>query len=241
MLPLERGHAMIDIRPYASLGGGHYGWLKTRHHFSFADYEEEERMGWGSLVAWNDDEIAPGAGFPAHAHADIDIITYVRAGALTQGDSLGHDGCMAAGRVQVMNAGSGMRHSEYNLGQEPAHLFQIWLRPQQAGGRPDCQAGAFPRRDDAGAFVLLASGQDGEQPAPRLRSDARVLGLSLRAGQWARYAALPERHLYLVPSLGQLAVNGRRLSARDGAAIRFEPDLRFEALQDCELLLVDAS
>jgi len=232
---------MIDIRPYASLGGSHSGWLKTRHHFSFADYEEEERMGWGALLVWNDDEIAPGAGFPAHAHADIDIITYVRAGSLTQGDSLGHDGCMEAGRVQVMSAGSGMRHSEYNLGREPAHLFQIWLRPQRAGGRPDCQAGRFPCLDMAGAFVLLASGQDGEATAaPRIRSDARVLALTLRAGQAARYTALPERHLYLVPSLGQLAVNGRRLSARDGAAIRFEPDLHFDALEDCQLLLVDA-
>ncbi|GAB0118311.1 pirin family protein [Acidisoma sp. 7E03] len=231
---------MIDIRPFASLGGTHCGWLKARHHFSFADYEEEERMGWGALLVWNDEEIAPGAGFPAHVHTDIDIITYVRSGALTQGDSLGHDGRVEAGHVQVMSAGSGIRHSEYNLEPVPAHLFQIWLRPQRGGGRPDCQARHFPCLDHAGAFVLLASGEAGEEPVPRLRSDARVLGLNLRAGQWARYAALPERHLYLVPSHGQITVNGRQLAARDGAAIRFEPDLRFEALEDSAVLLVDA-
>lgn len=231
---------MIDLRPYHSLGGSHCGWRKSRHHFSFADYQEEERMGWGALVVWNDDEIAPGAGFPAHAHADIDIITYVRAGALTQGDSLGHDGRVEAGRVQVMSAGSGMRHSEYNLGQEPAHLFQIWLRPQQQGGRPDCRARAFPCPSRAGDFVVLAAGQAEGEDVPRLRSDARVLGLTLRAGQEARYIADPHRHLYLVPSRGSLTVNGHFLGARDGAAISAEEVLCLKALQDSDVLLVDA-
>jgi len=231
---------MIDLRPYESLGGSHCGWLKTRHHFSFADYQEEERMNWGSLLVWNDDEIAPGAGFPAHAHADIDIITYVRAGALTQGDSMGHDGCMEAGRVQVMSAGSGMRHSEYNFGQEPAHLFQIWLRPQQEGGRPDCWAQSFPRLNRAGDFVVLASGQAEAEDVPRIRSDARVLGLILRAGQQTCYVAGPGRHLYLVPSRGSVTVNGRLLAARDGAAITGETVLHLTAPQDSEALLVDA-
>lgn len=231
---------MIDLRPYHSLGGSHCGWLKSRHHFSFADYQEEERSSWGSLLVWNDDEIAPGAGFPAHAHADIDIITYVRAGALTQGDSLGHDGRVEAGRVQVMSAGSGMRHSEYNLGQEPAHLFQIWLRPQQEGGRPDCRARTFPCQSRPGHFVVLASGHAEGEDVPRIRSDARVLGLILREGQQTRYIADPARHLYLVPSRGSVTVNGRLLAARDGAAITGEEVLSLQALQDAELLLVDA-
>lgn len=231
---------MIDLRPYHSLGSSLCGWLKSRHHFSFADYQEEERTSWGALLVWNDDEIAPGAGFPAHAHSDIDIITYVRAGALTQGDSLGHDGRMDAGWVQVMSAGSGMRHSEYNLGQEPAHLFQIWLRPQQEGGRPDCWSGSFPCPGRAGTFVVLASGHAEEEDVPRIRSDARVLGLTLRAGQEARYAARPDRHLYLVPSRGSVTVNGQRLGVRDGAAIAGETVLHLEALEDADLLLVDA-
>ena len=106
---------MIDIRPYKSFGGGNHGWLNTRHHFSFADYLDDERMNWGALRVWNDDEIAPGAGFPAHPHANMEIITYVRQGAITHGDSLGNKGRTGAGDVQVMSAGSGIRHDEYNL------------------------------------------------------------------------------------------------------------------------------
>ena len=125
---------MIEVRPFASLGGADHGWLKAKHHFSFANYYEPSRMDWGALRVWNDDEIAPGTGFPAHPHADMEIVTYVRTGAITHQDSLGNKGRTEAGDVQVMSAGTGIRHAEYNLEPETTTLFQIWILPTKAGG-----------------------------------------------------------------------------------------------------------
>ena len=126
----------IERRPFASLGHADHGWLNARHHFSFADYYDEERMHWGAIRVWNDDEIAPRSGFPPHPHADMEIITYVRTGAITHQDSLGNKGRTAAGDVQVMSAGTGIRHAEYNLEDETATLFQIWIMPSARGGQP---------------------------------------------------------------------------------------------------------
>ena len=120
---------MIERRPFENLGGARYDWLKTKHHFSFADYFDPQRMGWGALRVWNDDEIATGTGFPPHPHADMEIITYVRQGAITHQDSLGNKGRTEAGDVQVMSAGTGIRHSEHNFEPETTTLFQIWIQP----------------------------------------------------------------------------------------------------------------
>ena len=231
---------MIDMRPYRTLGGGHHGWLKTRHHFSFADYEEEERHGWGALSVWNDNEIAPGAGFPAHPHSNIDIITYVRQGAIMHDDSLGNRARMEAGSVQVLSAGSGIRHSEYNKDDETAHLFQIWIKPEQSGGAPAWSDRRFPKTDRAGQFIVLASGFQQDLDAAPLRSGARVLGLALTAGQRVEYRPDPRRHLYLVPACGTVLVNGLRAAERDGIAIADEDSLVLEALDDCDLVMVDA-
>ena len=124
---------MIEKRPFARLGGANHGWLATKHHFSFADYQDPERMNWGRLRVWNDDEIAPDTGFPAHPHADMEIITYVTEGAVTHQDSLGNKGRTEAGDVQVMSAGTGIRHSEYNREPETTKLFQIWILPTRRG------------------------------------------------------------------------------------------------------------
>ena len=127
------GNHMIERRPFENLGGAGYDWLKTKHHFSFADYFDPQRMGWGALRVWNDDEIAPGTGFPPHPHADMEIITYVRQGAITHQDSLGNKGRTEAGDVQVMSAGTGIRHSEYNFEPETTKIFQIWIQPTSRG------------------------------------------------------------------------------------------------------------
>lgn len=231
---------MIERRPFNELGGADHGWLKAKHHFSFARYYDPERMGHGSLRVWNDDEIAPNTGFPTHPHAEMEIITYVRQGAITHEDSLGHKGRTEAGDVQVMSAGSGIRHAEYNRESVPTTLFQIWIEPGVGGGEPSFGAKPFPKADRSGRFVTLASGFAGDDEALPIRAEARVLGATLQAGQTAEYQLGRGRHGYLVPAVGSIEVNGVRIGTRDGAAIRDETVLKIKALEDSELVLVDA-
>ena len=232
---------MIDVRPFDELGGADHGWLKARHHFSFADYHDPRKMNWGSLRVWNDDEIAANTGFPPHPHANMEIVTYVRKGAITHQDSLGNKGRTGAGDVQVMSAGSGIRHAEYNLEGETTTLFQIWILPTRTGGAPSWGAKPFPKADRSGQFVTLASGFEDDADALPIRTDARVLGATLKAGESAEYAAEAARHLYLVPATGSVEINGVFVNARDGAAVTGEDTLTIEALEDSELVMVDAA
>ena len=232
---------MIDVRPFASLGGANHGWLNAKHHFSFSDYYDEKRMDWGQLRVWNDDEIQPNSGFPPHPHANMEIITYVRKGAITHKDSLGNTGRTEAGDVQVMSAGSGIRHAEYNLEPETTTLFQIWILPKSAGGKPSWGTKPFPKDDRSGRFVTLASGLADDADVLPIRADARVLGATVNAGQSVEYKSDGKRHLYLVPATGAIEVNGVRVNARDGAAITGEASLTIKALEDAELVLVDAA
>jgi len=232
---------MIERRPFSTLGGERLGWLDTHHHFSFADYHDPERMGWGALRVWNDDEIAPGTGFGPHPHADMEIVTYVRQGAVSHQDSLGNKGRTEAGDVQVMSAGSGIRHAEYNHDSEPVNLFQIWILPTRRGGEPGWGTKPFPKGDRSGRLVPLASGDPTDSDALPIRADARLLGATLKAGENVTYRLNPGRHAYLVPASGAVEVNGTRIEARDGAAIRDEPELRIAALEDAELVLVDSA
>jgi len=232
---------MIDIRPFASLGAANHGWLDARHHFSFADYHDPERVHWGALRVWNDDTFAPKSGFPTHPHSDMEIVTYVREGAITHRDSLGNEGRTEAGDVQVMSAGTGIRHSEYNLGDEATRLFQIWIIPDARGGEPGWGARPFPKADRAGQFVTLASGMAGDDDALPIRANARVLGATLQAGESVTYATDPSRHAYLVPATGRVAIDGAELAARDGAAITGLDRFTIEALEDSEIVMVDAA
>jgi redox-sensitive bicupin YhaK (pirin superfamily) len=229
---------MIEKRSFQSLGGADHGWLNAHHHFSFADYYDPARLGWGRIRVWNDDEIKGDSGFPPHPHADMEIITYVREGAVTHEDSLGNKGRTEAGSVQVMSAGSGIRHAEYNADAETIRLFQIWLLPRARGGEPYWNTKPFPKGDRSGKFVVLASGY-GEADALPIRADGRVLGATVTAGETISYDLSPGSFAYLVPSTGAVEVNGVRLEARDGAAIRDEPQLEVKALQDAELVMVE--
>ena len=232
---------MIELRPFASLGGDKLDWLDTRHHFSFAGYRDPERMGWGALRVWNDDEIAPGTGFPPHPHADMEIITYVRQGAISHEDSLGNKGRTDAGDVQVMSAGSGIRHAEYNHEQGPTRIFQIWIIPTSRGGTPSWGTRPFPQEERSGRLIPLASGDSADSEALPIRADARVLGARLESGQEIEYRLRPGRHAYLVPARGAVSVNGVRIGERDGAAIRDEASLRISALDgEAEFVLVDS-
>ena len=179
---------MIERRPFNKLAGGDHGWLKAKHHFSFADYDNPGRAGWGSLRVWNDDEIAPDSGFPPHPHANMEIITYVREGAVTHKDSLGNEGRTEAGDVQVMSAGTGIRHAEYKLEQQPTRIFQIWITPSSKGGSPAWGSQPFPKADRSGRLVTLASGFDNDNDALPIRARARVLGATLKVGETVEYA-----------------------------------------------------
>ena len=232
---------MIDLRPFASLGGADHGWLKAKHHFSFANYHDPKRMNWGKIRVWNDDVIAPQSGFPPHPHADMEIITYVRTGAITHQDSLGNKGRTGAGDVQVMSAGTGITHAEYNVEDELTTLFQIWILPNQRGERPSWGSRPFPKDGRAGRFVTLASGLDGDADALRIRTDARVAGATIAAGETVDYPLGRDRRAYLVPATGALEIEGVRVNARDGAAISDVDTLRIKALEDSEVVLVDAA
>jgi redox-sensitive bicupin YhaK (pirin superfamily) len=233
---------MIEKRPFDSLGRFDADWLAARYHFSFSGYHEPSRVHWGALRVWNDDTIQPKTGFPPHPHSDMEIITYVRTGAITHQDSMGNRGRTEAGDVQVMSAGAGVTHAEYNLEDEATTLYQIWILPKERGGKPFWGAAKFPKSDRAGALVTLASGFADDQRAGALpiRQDARVLAATLGKGQVVSYPLGAGRYAYLALAKGQARVNGVELGPRDGAAIREESDIRIEADVDAEIVLVDA-
>jgi len=237
----EGPETMIDRRPFESLGGADHGWLKARHHFSFASYYDPKRVSHGALRVWNDDEIAPNSGFPPHPHSDMEIITYVREGAITHKDSLGNQGRTPAGDVQVMSAGTGIRHAEYNLEPVTTRIFQIWIEPTRKGGQPAWGAKPFPKADRSGRLVVLASGVEGDDDALPIRADARVLGATLKAGQTIDYPLGQDRRGYLVPAVGAVDVEGVRVGPRDGAAISDVETLHIRALEDAEIVFVDAA
>ena len=231
---------MIDVRRFEDLGAFRFDWLNAKHHFSFGSYHNPKRMGWGALRVWNDDEIQPGTGFPPHPHAEMEIITYVRDGAITHQDSLGNKGRTVAGDVQVMSAGKGIRHAEYNQENELTRIFQIWIMPDERGGEPFWDSRSFPKNDRAGELVVLASGRKGDDDALPIRADARVLGGTLKSGQSASYALEPGRHAYLALAKGAAIVNGETLGPRDGAAIVDELSIEIKAMEDAEIVLVDS-
>ncbi|MDJ0978868.1 MAG: pirin family protein [Erythrobacter sp.] len=238
---------MIELRPFESLGAANHGWLDAHHHFSFAGYHDPARVQWGAIRVWNDDTIAPGTGFPTHPHQDMEIITYVRKGAITHTDSMGNEGRTEAGDVQVMSAGTGVRHSEYNREDEDTQIFQIWIIPSERGGEPAWGARAFPKGERAGQFVTLASGavpdgvNDNDGPLP-IRTDAKVMGATIKAGQSVTYdIADARRHLYLVPATGKVQIKDTIANARDGVAITQLEEVTITALEDSEIVLVDAA
>ena len=232
---------MIDLRPFNTLGAADHGWLDAHHHFSFADYFDPQRSQWGNLRVWNDDTIAPGTGFPPHPHRDMEIITFVREGAITHQDSLGNTGRTVAGDVQVMSAGTGIRHSEYNLEDVTTRIFQIWILPTAKGDAPSWGTRPFPKGNRSGHFVTLASGYPDDGEALPIRTDARVVAAFLRAGESAEYTLGRDRKAYLVPATGAVEIDGLHANARDGVAISEVDLLRVTAIEDSELVLVDAA
>ncbi|MEM1106213.1 MAG: pirin family protein [Pseudomonadota bacterium] len=229
---------MIDIRRFEDLGTFKNNWLKAHYHFSFAHYVDPARRGVGKLRVWNDDTIQPGEGFPPHGHESMEIITYVRKGAITHRDSLGNEGRTEAGDVQVMSAGHGIQHSEWNAEPGETQIFQLWIEPRTAGGAPKWGTKAFPKASRTGAWEILASGL-GDEGALEINQDARVLGATLGAGEALSYEIAPGRRGYLVLATGAASLNGQDVSARDGAEIASGAALQIEAREDSEFLLVE--
>lgn len=231
---------MIELRPFDRLGRFRNDWLDAHYHFSFADYYDPSRMGWGVLRVWNDDTIRAQTGFPPHGHRDMEIVTYVRKGAITHEDGLGNTGRTEAGDVQVMSAGRGIMHAEYNREDEDTQIFQIWIQTDRAGHPPHWETGRFPGAERSGRLVPLASGRPGHDGALPIHQDAAVFGATLLKGEAVEHR-LDGRRAYLVPAKGEVLVNGVRAQARDGVAIADEALVRIEAVgeEPAELVLVD--
>jgi len=231
---------MIDIRKFDSLGHADHGWLDARHHFSFANYYDPARTGWGDLLVWNDDKVEAGKGFGRHGHKDMEIITYVRSGAVTHRDSMNNEGRTKAGDVQVMSAGTGVLHEEWNLEDKDTTLFQIWIKPNKTGLKPSWDQAAFPKRDRDGKLVALASGEDKHAAdALYISADATIYGATLARGTVLTHELGEGRLAYLVPAKGRLKVNGVEVEERAGAAISDLRSLTIEAEDDSEIVLVD--
>jgi len=232
---------MIEKRTFRDLAHIDHEWLQARHHFSFGKYWDPKWMGFGPVRVWNDDEINPQTGFPMHGHKDMEIITYVREGAITHRDNMGNEGRTEAGDVQVMSAGKGIMHSEYNLEDEQTKLFQIWIEPRLPGGSARWDAKAFPKGDRADSLEILASGfdEDIENGALMIRADARLYGATLASGTLIEHQVADGGRIYLVGSSGRLRINGEEIAARDALAIRDVTSLKIEALGDAELVFVE--
>jgi redox-sensitive bicupin YhaK (pirin superfamily) len=232
---------MLQLRTWETLGGGDHDWLKARHHFAIDSLGNPAHARLGSLVVWNDDEIAPHGGFPMHAHRDMEIVTYVREGVLHHEDNSGGRGEIRAGNVQALSAGRGIRHSEYNDGNAPLRIFQIWLLPRRRGIDPGWATKSFAEAQRAGRLVPLASGFPEDEDTLQIDADARVLGARVEAGQRIAYALPSTRYGYLVPARGRVLVNNHQVGERDGIAITGESGIAITALETAEIILVDAA
>ncbi len=228
---------MITLRKSADRGGGHHGWLDTKHSFSFADYHDPQHMGFGPLRVINEDRIAGGAGFPTHPHRDMEILTWVLDGALAHRDSEGHQATIRPGELQRMTAGTGMRHSEFNASRTASvHLLQIWIQPERQDLPPGYEQTAF---DDLDGKLRLVAARDGRDGAVTIHQDAELWVARLTARQETTFAPKPGRVQWVQVARGAVDLNGQHLAAGDGAAINDESALTLRAELPAELLLFD--
>ena len=232
---------MITIRPADRRGVSRYDWLDSRHTFSFDHYYEPKWMGYRSLRVINDDRVAPGAGFPTHGHRDMEILTWVLQGALAHKDSTGGGSTLAAGEIQRMSAGTGIRHSEFNHSQtEPVHFLQIWLLPERKGIEPGYEQRAVPSEERVGRLRLIAA-PEGRGGAVSIRQDADVYATLLGPGESVTHVLRPERHVWIQMASGKVVVNGLPLEAGDGAAVSEETQVQLVGTEPSEALLFDLS
>ncbi len=231
-------NSAVTVYPYASLGHINHGWLDAHYHFSFSNYYNPSRMGFGSLLVINDDTIMAGKGFPTHAHDNMEIITYVRHGAITHTDSMGNVGKTKAGDVQVMSAGTGVRHSEYNLENEDTRLYQIWIKPNTENAVPRWEAREFPKEFINNQLNVLVSGrtEHSKENCSFIYADAVIYGGKLQAGKTIVHAI--KHQAYILASVGSFSINDNIMQQGDGAEV-IDKTLDIIAHTDCELLIID--
>ncbi|HEY3916312.1 MAG TPA: pirin family protein [Stellaceae bacterium] len=230
---------MIVIRPRENRGKTVLGWLDSRHTFSFGDYADPDHMGFRALRVINEDRVIPGAGFPPHAHRDMEIVTYVLDGAIEHKDTLGNSSVIRPGEVQRMSAGTGIRHSEYNPSQnERVHFLQIWILPEKEGIAPGYEQRDFPAAEKRGRWRLVAS-PDGREGSVAVHQDADLYASLLRAGETLDFALRPGRYAWLQIARGQARLEDGVMKEGDGAAIGQEARIAVTAEADSELLLFD--
>src|SRR2546421_82999 len=228
---------MINIRRSDERGGGDFGWLNTKHTFSFDQYHDANFMGFRSLRVINEDWVQGGHGFPMHPHRDMEIITYVLDGALEHKDSMGNGSIIRTGEIQRMSAGTGVRHSEFNASQtEPVHLFQIWIMPDVLHIQPSYEQKKIDRGKMRGNWLLIAA-KNVSETAVQIHQDAKLFVASLEDNQLLEYAIEPGRHAWLQVARGHFEVNGMPLEAGDGVAYSQERTVQLKGKG--EVLLFD--
>ncbi len=226
---------MINKISYESLGHVNHGWLEARHHFSFGSYQDPNRTGFGDLVVINDDLIAAQSGFATHGHDNMEIITYVRQGAITHEDSLGNKGKTNAGDVQVMSAGTGVKHSEHNLEDETTSLYQIWIKPNALNVEPRWDAMEFPKEHVENRLNLIVGGSD-EAPL-FIHANADIYAGKIKAKKELNHKL--KRSGYVLASFGAFEVNGIKLKKGDALEITDAEELKITTHEESELLVID--
>jgi quercetin 2,3-dioxygenase len=230
---------MITTRRAAERGKANFGWLDSRHTFSFGHYHDDAHMGFGPLRVINEDRVTPGAGFDTHGHRDMEILSYVLEGELAHKDSIGTGSVIRPGEVQRMSAGTGIRHSEFNSSRDaPVHFLQIWIEPERNGLAPGYEQKAFPPEERRGRLRLVAS-RDGAQGSITVHRDVALYAALVAPGDRLRHALAQTRAAWLQVTRGAVTVNGSLLRAGDGAAIDGESETAVDGKEDGEVLLFD--
>ena len=230
---------MLDVIQSESRGSADHGWLRAKHTFSFAEYQNPERVEFGKVRVINEDRIAPGKGFATHPHRDMEIVTYVIDGAIAHKDSMGNGTVITAGEIQRMTAGTGVQHSEFNHSQdEELHLLQIWIYPEKNGLEPGYEQTRYSREEKLNHLRLVGS-RDGRDGSITIHQDVDLYASVLEAGNELSLDLRPNRKIFVQVVDGDIAVNGQRLSAGDGAQMEDEPVLQVSALTEAEFLVFD--
>ena len=231
---------MISIFPYSELGNHNYGWLDAHYHFNFAEYYHPDKAGYPPLIVWNDDCIQPGTGFPMHSHQDMEIITYIRQGAITHEDSLGNKGVTKAGEIQIMSAGTGITHSEYNHEDVETLLFQIWIHPNENNIQPRWENVAINSFHEPGIHILASGEKELENSnIIKLFQDATLYLINGEQEKNLDFELKNGRQMYLVVAKGAVMINENRVNSRDGVFIINEDNLYFNFQEDSELIFFD--